>query len=201
MNKAQILQELRKIKDVAFATVDSEGRPQVRIIDVMLADEETIYFCTARGKAFYHQLCEGGYVAVSGLNKQFQMFRISGKAQKLDDQRRWINEIFARNPSMNDVYPHDSRYILEPFCICIEQMEWFDLGVSPICRGEISVTTEKGFVIGPNCIGCGKCMRCCPQQCICAGSPYQIAQEHCLHCGLCVETCPVHAILPGGEHA
>ena len=49
MNKAQILQELRKIKDVAFATVDSEGRPQVRIIDVMLADEETIYFCTARG--------------------------------------------------------------------------------------------------------------------------------------------------------
>ena len=25
MNKAQILQELRKIKDVAFATVDSEG--------------------------------------------------------------------------------------------------------------------------------------------------------------------------------
>lgn len=201
MNKAQILQELRKIKDVAFATVDSEGRPQVRIIDVMLADEETIYFCTARGKAFYHQLCEGGYVAVSGLNKQFQMFRISGRAQKLDDQRRWINEIFARNPSMNDVYPRDSRYILEPFCICIEQMEWFDLGVSPICRGEISVTTEKGFVIGPNCIGCGKCMRCCPQQCICAGSPYQIAQEHCLHCGLCAETCPVHAILPGGEHA
>ncbi|MFR2885689.1 MAG: 4Fe-4S binding protein [Merdibacter sp.] len=36
---------------------------------------------------------------------------------------------------------------------------------------------------------------------ICAGSPYQIAQEHCLHCGLCAETCPVHAILPGGERA
>ena len=47
MNKAQILQELRKIKDVAFATVDSERTPQVRIIDVKLADEETIYFCTA----------------------------------------------------------------------------------------------------------------------------------------------------------
>lgn len=118
MNKAQILQELRKIKDVAFATVDSEGRPQVRIIDVMLADEETIYFCTARGKAFYHQLCEGGYVAVSGLNKQFQMFRISGRAQKLDDQRRWIDEIFARNPSMNDVYPRDSPYqIAQEHCL------------------------------------------------------------------------------------
>jgi ferredoxin len=129
------------------------------------------------------------------------MFRISGRAQKLGDQRRWIDEIFNHNPSMNDVYPRDSRYILEPFCIRIEQMEWFDLGVSPICRGEISLSTEKGFVIGPNCIGCGKCMRSCPQQCICAGSPYQIAQEHCLHCGLCAETCPVHAILPGGERA
>ena len=200
MNKAQILQELRKIKDVAFATVDSEGRPQVRIIDVMLADEETIYFCTARGKAFYHQLCEGGYVAVSGLNKQFQMFCISGKAQKLDDQRRWIDEIFARNPSMNDVYPHDSRYILEPFGIRIEEMEWFDLGTNPIRRGTIG-KRQKGFMISDACIGCGKCRQSCPQQCISAGSPYVISQEHCLHCGLCAENCPVNAILPRGEHA
>ena len=57
MNKAQILQELRRIKDVTFASVDREGRPQARIIDVMLADTETIYFCTARGKDFYRELC------------------------------------------------------------------------------------------------------------------------------------------------
>ena len=29
------LNELRKIKDVAMATVDSDGYPQIRIIDVM----------------------------------------------------------------------------------------------------------------------------------------------------------------------
>lgn len=47
---------LREIKDVAFATVDEDGEPQVRIIDVMLVDDDKLYFCTARGKDFYSQL-------------------------------------------------------------------------------------------------------------------------------------------------
>lgn len=200
MNKALILQELRKIKDVTFASVDREGRPQARIIDVMLADAETIYFCTARGKDFYRELCEQKYVAVTGLNERFQMFRLSGEAQRLSDQKQWIDRIFQENPSMNEVYPKDSRYILEPFCICIEEMEWFDLGVSPIQRGTIG-KRQKGFMISDACISCGKCMRNCPQQCISAGRPYAINQKHCLHCGLCAENCPVNAILPRGEHA
>lgn len=200
MNKAQILQELRRIKDVTFASVGREGRPQARIIDVMLADTETIYFCTARGKDFYRELCEQKYVAVTGLNERFQMFRLSGEAQHLSDQKQWIDRIFQENPSMNEVYPKDSRYILEPFCIRIEEMEWFDLGTNPIRRGAIG-KRQKGFMISDACIGCGKCMRSCPQQCISAGSPYVISQEHCLHCGLCAENCPVNAILPRGEHA
>ena len=200
MNKAQILQELRRIKDVTFASVDREGRPQARIIDVMLADTETIYFCTAREKDFYRELCEQKYVAVTGLNERFQMFRLSGEAQHLSDQKQWIDRIFQENPSMNEVYPKDSRYILEPFCIRIEEMEWFDLGTNPIRRGAIG-KRQKGFMISDACIGCGKCMRSCPQQCISAGSPYVISQEHCLHCGLCAENCPVNAILPRGEHA
>ena len=44
---------LREIKDAAFATVDESGKPQIRIIDVMLAENEKMYFCTARGKDFY----------------------------------------------------------------------------------------------------------------------------------------------------
>lgn len=200
MNKAQILQELRRIKDVTFASVDREGRPQARIIDVMLADTETIYFCTARGKDFYRELCEQKYVAVTCLNERFQMFRLSGKAQHLSDQKQWIDRIFQENPSMNEVYPKDSRYILEPFCIRIEEMEWFDLGTNPIQRGAIG-KRQKGFMISDACIGCGKCRQSCPQQCISAGSPYVISQEHCLHCGLCAENCPVNAILPRGEHA
>ena len=36
MELKDCLQILRDIKDVAFATVDDRGMPQVRIIDVML---------------------------------------------------------------------------------------------------------------------------------------------------------------------
>lgn len=53
MNAQDCLQILRQIKDVAFATVDENGLPQVRIIDVMLVEEGRLYFCTARGKDFF----------------------------------------------------------------------------------------------------------------------------------------------------
>ena len=53
MNIQDCLQLLREIKDVAFATVDEKGFPQVRIIDVMIVENEKLYFCTARGKDFY----------------------------------------------------------------------------------------------------------------------------------------------------
>ncbi len=131
---------LREIKDVAFATVDEKGKPQVRIIDVMIVEDEKLYFCTGRGKDFYSQLIGNGEVAVTGLNKDFQMVRLSGKAEKLPDQKYWIDRIFDENPVMNGVYPGESRYVLEPFCISNGELEFFDLGVSPIFR--------KNFVIG-----------------------------------------------------
>ena len=40
---------------------------------------------------------------------------------------------------MNDVYPGESRYILEPFCIEEGQVEFFDLGKSPIYRESFAI--------------------------------------------------------------
>ncbi|WP_333491991.1 indolepyruvate ferredoxin oxidoreductase subunit alpha [Eggerthella sinensis] len=51
-----------------------------------------------------------------------------------------------------------------------------------------------GFVITDRCVGCGTCAEVCPEQCIVAGSPYEIAQVHCLRCGRCAEVCPHDAI-------
>lgn len=193
------LQILRDIKDVAFATVDANGMPQVRIIDIMIVENEKIYFCTSRGKDFHQQLLQNNNVAITGMNKNYQMVRVSGKAQRLDSNNYWIDRIFEENPSMNDVYPGESRYILDAFCIQEGEGEFFDLSVSPITRYSFSLNkkpvTLKGFEISDACIGCGKCRRNCPQQCIVEGKPYQIIQEHCLHCGLCYENCPVQAIL------
>ena len=198
MNIEKCLEMLREIKGCAFATVDETGSPQVRVIDVMLVEDGALYFCTARGKDFYRQLISDGRVAITGLNRDWQTVRLTGTAHPMHDQREWIDRIFEANPSMNSIYPGESRYILEPFCICEGKLEFFDLGTEPIYRESFALgagrVTPKGFEITGACIGCGLCAECCPQQCINPGSPFVIAQEHCLHCGLSAENCPAEAI-------
>lgn len=199
MDAQECLRMLREIRDVSFATVDEDGLPHNRIIDVMIVEENLLVFCTARGKEFYRQLTANPHVAVSGLNKKWQMIRLTGTAEKLPDRKKWIDRIFAENPSMNDVYPGEARYILEPFAIKSGSIEFFDLGISPIRRERFSFgdgwTQPGGFLITERCIQCGTCKRGCPQQCIEKGTPFVIRQEHCLHCGLCFENCPVRAVV------
>ena len=198
MNPQDCLQILRDVKDAAFATVDKKGLPQIRIIDIMLVENEKIYFCTARGKDFYAQLMRDGHIAITAVNKDFQMVRLSGIAEKLTEQKYWIDRIFKENPSMNNVYPKESRYILEPFCIANANIEFFDLGKEPIHRENFTIGNhkeqKKGYEISASCIECGKCSKICPQQCIQIGKPFKINQHHCLHCGLCFENCPIKAI-------
>ena len=186
------LQELRRLKDVAVATVDGEGRPQVRIIDVMLVEDGKIYLVTARGKDFHRELTASGRAAIVALNEAYQSFRVSGSIERLTDQKYWVDRVFAANPVLGSVYPGDSRYILEAFSLTVEEGEVFDLGTAPITRQAIG--REKGFVITDSCLGCGLCAANCPQQCIISGAPYHIEQAHCLHCGLCAENCPAEAI-------
>lgn len=53
----------------------------------MLFEGVKVYFCTARDKDFYAQLMRDGNVAVTGMNREYQMIRLSGKAHRLDDQK------------------------------------------------------------------------------------------------------------------
>ncbi len=196
MDVQRCLELLREIKDVSFATVDNNGLPQIRIVEVMLVEDEKLYFCTSRGKEFYRQLIEDGHVAIAGIKQKSQMIRVSGKAVKLAEHKKWIDRIFEENPFMDKVYPDESRYVLEAFCIEKGEIEFFDLGANPIVRERFSigdtVLSEAGFFIDESlCIDCGKCERTCPQKCI---KNHRINEKHCLNCGLCLEECPVGAV-------
>lgn len=56
------------------------------------------------------------------------------------------------------------------------------------------------YVIGSECIACGRCFRNCPMECIYPGEEkYEIDQEKCVSCGTCRELCPISAILETPE--
>ena len=195
MEHQECLELLRGIRDCAFATIDRNGLPAVRIIDVMLVEEGRLFFCTARGKEFYAELLANPAVAVTGLNDKWQTVRLMGRAERLTEteQRAMIDRVFEENPSMNEVYPGDTRYILEAFVIAEGSIEFFDLGQSPICRESLALgkapVTEKGFFITEACIGCGTCASLCPQQCIEDGTPYVIRRI------VCTAVCAMRAVL------
>ena len=91
-----------------------------------------------------------------------------GRAERLADaeQHAMIDRIFEENPSMNEVYPGDTHYILEAFVIAEGSIEFSDLRQSPICCESLALekasVTEKDFFITEVCIGCGTCASLCP---------------------------------------
>ena len=67
MTLTEILDLLtKKIHSVVIATTN-EGKPVTRVIDVMMHDEQTFYFLTAKGKAFYEELMDQKYIALTGM--------------------------------------------------------------------------------------------------------------------------------------
>lgn len=195
------LRFLREVRDVSFATTDEAGLPAVRIIDVMMVEGGRLYFVAARGKAFYADVMRTRFVAIVGQSTDFRTCRLRGAVEHPADeaeQHRLVDRIFELNPSMQELYPGDSRYVLEAFYLQDAQGEYFDLSGTPIVRVPFALGSAReavaGFVITDRCVGCGTCAEACPEQCIAAGSPYEIAQVHCLRCGRCAEVCPHDAI-------
>ena len=155
ITKEECFKKLREIIDVTISTVDTNGNPQSRIIDIMHNNSDTIYFLTARGKNFYKELENNPHISILGL-KDNKTIRIETKAKKLADQKKWIDLMFEKNPIMNNVYPDKSRYILEPFCITSGKIEYFDLTQHPIYRKTILLNNtdpivKTGYEINNKC--------------------------------------------------
>ncbi len=201
MDAKTCLRKLQYVGVLAFATADEYGNPQIRNISAIHYEPEAMYFFTAKGKAFCKELLTDGRVQVLGYTKYKEMIRLSAKAVPTPEaeQKKWIDTIFDEQPYLSNVYPDDTRLLAGiVFQITDAEIEYFNLGVNPIFRENYTIgsghITLKGYQITDSCIGCGKCLKNCPQRCIEAGKPYKIQHEHCLHCGNCQTVCPVKAV-------
>lgn len=65
MNKKEFLENILKIHAVAVSTIDKDGNPTSRIIDMMYIENNCLYFLTARGKNFYNEIINNSYIAFS----------------------------------------------------------------------------------------------------------------------------------------
>lgn len=194
-----------EIHSTVFATVDENGHPVARVIDIMLVDEESLYFITAKGKEFYRHLTEKKYVAISGMtggkdSLSKKAISIRGKAENIGSDR--LDEVFKENPYMAEIYPDKgSRMALTVFRIAEGVGEFFNLSTKPITRdtfyiGDQMPKEKKGdYIITDRCKSCGMCYSKCPQKCIDTdATPYIINQKNCLHCGNCIAVCPFNAV-------
>lgn len=179
------------------ATIGADGHPQTRIIDMMLWDDNGVYFLTAKGKAFYDQLMEQLYVAVSA-TKDKKAISLRGRIENIGSEK--LDEIFEKNTYMQQIYPGETRTALEVFRICEAQGEYFDISdPAHVVRTDLQIGSpvmqRSGYFVGKDCIGCKLCYSVCPQKCIdISNTPVVINQNHCLHCGRCAEICPKQTI-------
>ena len=184
------------------ATVDDKGLPVTCAIDMMDADENSLYFLTAKGKSFYDRLTKREFLAFTAMKGEDTMTSVAvsvrGKVRELGFDK--IPELFEKNPYMKEIYPtEESRRALTVFQIYEGSGEWFDLSKKPIERASFAFgkaeESPEGYEITDACIECSSCLDVCPQNCIESDTiPYAIEQEHCLHCGNCHTVCPVGAV-------
>ena len=158
MDAETCLKKLSYVGVLAFATVDEHGAPQVRNISAIHYEPNVLYFFTARGKNFCRELLSDGRVQVLGYTMYKEMIRLSGKAAPADDQKKWIDAIFAEQPYLANVYPGETRDIGMVFCIRDMEIAYFNLGVNPIFRESYMLGTgtirAKGYEISDACVGC-----------------------------------------------
>ena len=97
---------VEEMHSTTMATIGADGHPQTRVIDMMLWDKKGVYFLTAKGKAFYAQLMEQGYVAISA-TKDKKAVSLRGRtstvkswmkfSKKIHTCRKFIPAIHARH--------------------------------------------------------------------------------------------------------
>ena len=160
---------VEQIHSTVVATVDSDGLPVTCVIDMMYADDNGLYFLTAKGKNFYQRLKDKGYLALSGKKGEDTMsctaVSVRGKVKEIGADM--LPLLFEKNPYMLEIYPtEESRKALTVFQIYEGSGEWFDISKKPIGRDSFTFggaeSKASGYFVTDSCIACGSCLTDCP---------------------------------------
>lgn len=160
---------VEQIHSTVVATVDSDGLPVTCVIDMMYADDNGLYFLTAKGKNFYQRLKDKGYLALSGKKGEDTMsctaVSVRGKVKEIGADM--LPLLFEKNPYMLEIYPtEESRKALTVFQIYEGSGEWFDISKKPIERDSFTFggaeSKASRYFVTDSCIACGSCLTDCP---------------------------------------
>jgi uncharacterized pyridoxamine 5'-phosphate oxidase family protein/NAD-dependent dihydropyrimidine dehydrogenase PreA subunit len=201
MDAKTCIEKLRLCGVLNVATVDADGRPQVRCISAVYYEGMDIYMLTSRGKYVAKEWERDGHVQLLVYTRFNEMIRVSGRVQRVPDEEQvlWRDKIYEAQPYLANVYPGNTREINVMYVLKDYSIEYFNLGVHPIERYVYEVGGGKakpnGYRITESCTGCGACVGECPEGAIRLGHPCVINPVHCLHCGRCQELCPCDAVV------
>lgn len=117
---------LKNNKEVAFATVE-DGKPKIRVFQIMKQESNILYFVTAPGKEVYRQLQKNPDIEVLAMRDNISV-RIAGQAV-FDVDDATAQEIYAANPVLPRLYKAYTDLVY--FRLPVVTLDYYDLTPTP----------------------------------------------------------------------
>lgn len=117
---------LRSHKDVAFATVE-QGKPKIRVFQIMKQEGHTLYFATSPRKEVYRQLQETPDIELLAMDGNISV-RATGRAV-FDVSDETAREIYADNPVLPRLYKQYTDMVY--FRMTVDKLDYYDLTPTP----------------------------------------------------------------------
>ncbi|MCC8035583.1 MAG: pyridoxamine 5'-phosphate oxidase family protein [Rikenellaceae bacterium] len=114
---------LKENIEVAFATVGQDGKPKIRVFQIMKFGEDSLYFATAPGKEVYSQLKEIPAVELLSMSGNISV-RVAGDVL-FDVPDETGREIYDNNPVLPRLYGNYRELVY--FRLAVRSLDYFDL--------------------------------------------------------------------------
>ncbi len=191
------IQLLLDMRSYVVATIDFNGNPVTRSVDIVYYDKNGVYFIVAKTSELYKELAEQKHISLYGLKGKVHI-TLNGCLEMVGNE--FVGKIFSKNTHLKDKYPSNLMDIIEVFRAYNAKGMYSELAdADNTVNKSFAVAVDKPkpntLYVNDDCIGCAICYSICPKQCInILNTPVKINSKHCIQCGECEKVCPVSAI-------